>query len=152
MEKLRIKVGDQIHEVDARAVNLICHDGTLNPEVEGTITIDPTATLAFTDSVTEELFTTLQSADYALFRILVDYVFKNKITFPSTVDELKRQGTGYKHVFGLIYLLTKAINTGQTPYVRLPETYLHPSAQAQLGDVFFHLQNPNEFIAGLLSK
>lgn len=42
------------------------------------------------------------------------------------------EGLGYRHVIGLICLVAKATN----PYIRFPESFLHPSAQAGLADLF----------------
>ena len=40
-----------------------------------------------------------------------------------------------RHVVGLIILMTEAVMLGKVPFIKLPETYLHPRHQANLADM-----------------
>jgi hypothetical protein len=66
-----------------------------------------------------------------LFAHLWKRVFTDRAPAAGTFSTL-----GERHVAGLILLLGRAACSGKQPFIRLPESYLHPAQQAGLADLF----------------
>jgi hypothetical protein len=66
--------------------------------------------------------------------------------FPSVTppETLKGEGLGYRHVVGMLVLIVQALAKGKRPFLRFPETYLHPAAQLGLGDLLLMLSTGKE--------
>jgi hypothetical protein len=63
-----------------------------------------------------------------------------KVPEPNPTAIRAAGGKQWLHLMGMIDLCLKFIGMGITPHVVYPETYLHPSQCAALGDVFLYLQ------------
>lgn len=130
-DSLKIRIGKDEHTLETKPITLIAHRGeNITPLDEDVILIDPTETVKKADA--------LSDSDWTQLRILPQFVEMWKLVF--TKDDppanLKGEGLGYRHVVGLILLLCEAVVANKRPYVRFPESYLHPSAQLGLADLF----------------
>lgn len=131
-----VLVDGERHEVGDKRITLIAHkdDVVVNPD--GQVLIGPEQTLARADRVTEEEWVALQQDK--TFVDLVEMVLGAWI-FPM-VSDLKQCGTGTRHITGMILMFLE-LEKGQTPYVRYPESFLHPSSQSRLADLFIRLSS-----------
>lgn len=123
------------------SLNILCHqDGvTIDPapDEEGVVLIDPTLTVALASTITQDEWVELNTSEE--FQKVWKMIFDFEV--PATLLD---QGDGVKHVVGLYVALTSAIALGVTPWVRFPETYLHPSSQSGLADMFAYLAAKQE--------
>jgi|SRR5581483_222237 len=129
---LRIKANETEHEVETKPITVICHSGDVNlkPLSEDVLEITPTETVATADNLSEPEWALLKTIP--VFQKAWNCVFPD-IQPPAT---LKGEGLGYRHIVGMIIMLAKAATMNKRPYVRFPETYLHPKAQCGLADLF----------------
>lgn len=129
-----VMVDGERQEVGDKRITLICHKGDVLVNPDGQVLIGPEQTLARADRVTEEEWVALQQDK--TFVELVEMVIGGW-SFPM-VGDLKQCGTGTRHITGMILMFLE-LEKGQTPYVRYPESFLHPLSQARLGDLFIRL-------------
>lgn len=66
---------------------------------------------------------------------------KHEVSLPETIEEMRASSLASRHVFGMLFLIGEALFSGKRPFVKLPESYLHPAQQCQLGDLFVKLSN-----------
>lgn len=120
-------------EIEAKRLTLLCHKGDVHIMPNGQVEIGPEQTLARANMVTPEEWKGLQNDP--LFVELMEMVIG--ANFPM-VGDLAQCGTGTRHLTGLILMFLE-LEEGQIPYVRYPESFLHPSSQSRLADLFIRL-------------
>lgn len=121
-------------------INLFFHDGSVNiindrPDV---VSIDPHDTI--------ERAKQISPADWQSLKASANFMRLFRLVFPDAQlpdHPLQMHGSGVRHVVGLLVLTFTALREGKTPFWRLPESYLHPSAQVGLGDLLIQLTNSN---------
>lgn len=134
-DTLKVRIDKDEHTLETKPLTVICHrdEMKITPLDEDVVLIDPTETVKVADA--------LSDSDWTQLRILPQFVELWKLVF--TKDDLpanlKNEGLGYRHVVGLILLLCETVVANKRPYVRFPESYLHPSAQLGLADLFIRL-------------
>lgn len=127
----------KISEIPSEApLTLVCHKGDINvvndkPDV---LEIAPWDTLAAADAM-------LEGEQAYWFKVpwfceLVEGVIGEP---PDPRIDIKQQGSGMRHIVGMLLLIWKAKQENKQIFLRLPETYLHPHSQAQLVDLFIKL-------------
>lgn len=121
-------------EIELRRLTLLCHRGDVHLMPDGQVEIGPEQTLARAAQVTNEEWMRLQTDP--LFKELMELVL-GAGTFPM-VGQLANCGSGTRHLTGLILMMLE-LKRGQTPFVRYPESFLHPSSQVRLADLFIRL-------------
>lgn len=126
-----ILVDGKEHEVDLRRLTLLCHKDNVQVEPNGQVLIGPEQTLARSALVTDDEWVALMADP--IYQELIELVFGAGM-FPM-VPQLKDCGTGVRHITGLILMFAE-LEPGQTPFVRFPEAFLHPSSQSRLADLF----------------
>lgn len=135
-DKYKLKADGQDIEVGT-GVNLtvLCHPGEMNLESadERLDEITPERTVAFAKTLTEGDWKHLTSGD--IMKTLFGCVW-GEFPLPATIEDLHKSNIAVRHTVGLIILCVEAVFNGRVPFVRLPETYLHPKQQAGLGDLF----------------
>lgn len=116
-------------------LTVLCHqdDVEITNDLEDTVEITPEDTLARAAQLTEADWVWLQAQPDFMRRLRC--VFKED-RFPEFKGSFKMQGHGLKHTVGLILLLLIAAGDGKRPFVRFPESFLHPSQQSGLADLF----------------
>ena len=100
--------------------------------------IDPPRTVKCADNLTSDEYKEVISN--------VDFMHKFNLVFQDHFKlgeiPLAEESNGIKHVIGLILLTNHAIQTGKQPFLRFPETYLHPRYQTGLADLMISFQKP----------
>lgn len=118
---------------------LVFHNGNVNMvnDREDTMEISPTQTLAVAQIMSRdnlwESFTGNETFMH-LFRM----VFPEEHIVPD-----RHASTATHHVAGMLVLLSAAQNAGLRPFLRFPESYLHPKAQLRLADMLIWLSTKN---------
>ncbi len=139
-ENVVLTVNGESHEVETSPLTLLCHGGTLRIDVPGRFEINPTLTLRHAQTITDARLAILREARFDhLFRM----VFTD-IDPPASAADIRREGDGVRHVVGMISLLLECVGNGVQPFLRLPESFLHPKAQAGLADLLIDLLVPGE--------
>lgn len=121
-------------EIDIKRLTLICHKGDVHIMPDGQVEIGPEQTLARASQVTDEEWVALKK-DKA-FCSMLEMVLGVGV-FPC-VDQLKDCGTGTRHIVGMILMFAELL-PDQVPFIRYPESFLHPSSQVRLADLFLLL-------------
>lgn len=132
-----IKVNNETcHDIETKPLTMLFHGPgvhKLEPLDEDIVQIGPEETILCAMELSQD--------DWDSVRITPVFGRLWKCVFPDDLppEKIKNEGMGFKHVIGLIILLVKTINSGKRPYVRFPESYLHPRAQVGLADLFLVL-------------
>lgn len=134
MNKASILVDGKPTEIELKRITLLAHKGDVHLMPDGQVEIGPEQTLARADQVTKEEWKALQADP--VFVGLAEGVLGSG-NFPMFHD-LKQCGTGTRHITGMILMFLE-LEQGQTPFVRYPESFLHPSSQTRLADLFIKL-------------
>jgi hypothetical protein len=123
-------------EVGDKPVTLLCHKGDVHITPTDQVEIGPEQTLARAGNVTQKEWEDLRND--ASFIQLFNIVFPEMSPLP---DRITQQGTGVRHVVGMLLLLCEAITATppRRPFLRYPESFLHPSAQSKLADLIILL-------------
>jgi hypothetical protein len=119
-------------------IAVLCHDGETEivndrPDV---VEITPEHTLAYAAGVNGPMLGLL--VGNAAFMRMFRCVFRD---YPLGERPLGEEPIAVRHVVGLICLVAHTVGSGATPFVRLPETYLHPKQQLGLADLFLTVSN-----------
>lgn len=129
-----ILVNGEVKDIGDKPLTLLCHKGDVHLMPDGQVEIGPEQTLARANKVTSEEWVALQKD--AAFRDLIELVLGVGI-FPM-VPDLKYCGTGVRHITGMILMFAE-LGPDQVPFVRYPESFLHPLSQTRLADLFIRL-------------
>lgn len=123
-------------EVGDKPVTLLCHKGDVYIAPTDQVEIGPEQTLARVESVTQEEWDDLRNDPS--FAQLFNIVFPEMSPLP---ERIRQQGTGVRHIIGMLLLLCEAITSTppRRPFLRYPESFLHPSAQSKLADLIIFL-------------
>lgn len=130
---ITVVANDTPHTVDARPINLLCHDGSVNVSVPDAVEINPAATVALVERAGQSGWTGLWLS--ARFMELWRLVWAD-VEMPERLDKAT---IGMRHVAGMIVMLVGAQSAGKRAFLRLPETYLHPKQQCGLADLLIKL-------------
>lgn len=130
--------GDDV-AIKLAGLTVICHQGELNvkPADPRLFNIDAEDTLACARTLSQDEWTLI--AAEGTFLSLWSLVWVD-VRPPPVLAE---SNTAMRHVVGLILLSVQALVEGRIPFVRLPETYLHPRQQTGLADLFNALRTGN---------
>jgi hypothetical protein len=122
-------------EVGAAPLTLLCHKGDVRLDPDGQVEIGAEQTLERARRVTPE--------EWAYLRVHPIFCKMFGFVFPTMEMPLRlhREGTGVQHVTGMILLLIE-LEPDQKPFLRFPESFLHPSAQSGLANLFAYLASP----------
>lgn len=116
-------------EVGDKPITMVCHTEGVRCDPDGQVEIGPEQTIARAADLTAEDWDMLR--DIPIFAEMFHIVFPN-MQMPA---KLPQEGLGVRHVAGMILMLLE-LKDGQQPYMRFPESFLHPSAQSKLADLF----------------
>lgn len=127
----RIKIGDQSLEIEVAPITLIVKAPSVIHDVQSD------------ERVFIDCYTTVRHAEespdaHPMTERLFKIVFP-EYTLPVLPSNMRREGMGAKHVFGLIDLSLRHIDAGTKIGWRYPESYLHPKCQCDLADVLIEL-------------
>ncbi len=129
----KIILGNEEFEIEVRPITLITKAANVVHDIQTPerIMIDCQMTISHTDSVV-----TLHPLTPRLFK-MVFTDWRGDVT----PESVRREGTGAKHVLGLIDLSLVYFDQRIQFGWRYPESYLHPALQCQLADVLIFLMN-----------
>lgn len=133
-----IVVNDWPHTIEVRPITLICHDGSMNIKYPNRMTISCEDTSYHMDRVQKlhedfEFYWKCMSDDYTKGH-------RANAFCEADPDVIRNQGSGFKHLGGLLDLSLKFIQMG-VPFGWIhPESHLHPSLQVELAEllILFH--------------
>ena len=132
MPTIKLEVNGTEHEVETAPLTLICHKDdidlkALDPDV---VEITPQDTVKCTNEISQD--------DWDFIRKVPRFVSWWNIVFPdiNLPLVLKNAPLAHKHVIGMLVLIAKAMFERKRTFVRLPESYLHPSTQRELANLF----------------
>jgi len=111
------------------------HNGTISivNDREDTVEISPKETLIVAEVMDRDNLWENFRANESFMR-LFRFVFPDESVVPE-----RNASTGVRHVSGMIVMLSGTIRKGLRPFLRLPESYLHPKAQLGLADMLISL-------------
>lgn len=128
----------------AGRINVICHKDDIE------VVNDRSDVLEINPEFTLQIAASFRDGDWEKAKLDEDFKSRLRIVFPdldivADPRHLRDYNIAQRHVVGLIVGTNMAINTGRTPFWRLPETYLHPSSQRHLADLMqSYFQGENE--------
>lgn len=129
----RILVDGKPTEVGDKPFTLLAHKGDVHLMPTDQVEIGPEQTLARAALVTDDEWVALMQDQ--TFVELMELVLGGG-SFPM-VPRLKDCGTGTRHMTGMLLLFAEL--NGRQPYIRYPESFLHPSSQSQLPQLFMRV-------------
>lgn len=140
VEKLTLKVtsardgSTQLHEVEAKPMTILCHQGGMDIEpADGSVSIITAVdTVGMADALDAETWKELRAVERfaELFKMVFEFDPPEKLATNDT-----------KHVVGMILLMGITASKGKRPFLKLPETHLHPRQQANLASMLVSLTN-----------
>lgn len=123
-------------------LNILCH----RDDVE--IVQDRADVLEITPESTLAMAAKFSNVTWDMAKQDADFVSRLKTVFPDLdIDNdkhLRDYPIAVRHIVGMIVSINMAINTGKMPFVRYPETYLHPSSQANVADLLIRYSKEME--------
>lgn len=140
-------------DIEVKPLTIICHQGTVNikdiiPADGGPpiIEIGPDHTI--------EVVAMMKASTYLFWRgipwVVEEWTkivgsegrFHGKgVEFPETIEAMRASSLASRHVFGLITRVAEVVVGGFRPFLRLPESYLHPSQQVAIAQFLVRLSN-----------
>lgn len=133
IDNIEVLIDGEPHKIDLRRLNLLFHDGNANIMITDprVIEINPIQTVGITRAMPDDMYEYLRQSAEAnrLFAMVM------KVNIP----ERDKANQAHMHVLGLIVMMVGAIKDGLVPFLRLPESYLHPGQQTGLADLLLEL-------------
>lgn len=136
MSRETILVDGASHEIEVQPLTVICHTGELNVEVPGRFEISPDTTIATAKKLTVE--------QWAQWRAKPQFEKAWSLVWGTVPlpEDLSKCNMGMLHTVGLIILMVQCLwMPNAKPFIKLPETYLHPRQQTGLADLMIHFLN-----------
>lgn len=116
------------HTVEGRPLTIITHQGAMEVDAVDSdiVTITANDTVSLAESLTIE--------EWLSLRLTPEFccLFKQVFNFNPPVLLLT---TDTKHVVGLILHIANAFAAGKRPFLKFPETHLHPAQHAALASM-----------------
>jgi predicted ATPase len=139
-QKVGLLVDNLKVEVDGKPITMLFHNGTAKvvPTDADVVEIDPERTVRCAKGMAH-------SADWQWLRTAPMFVEMWQMIWgkdSSPPIDLDAAPLGMQHTAGMLVLLVGVIKKGKRPFLRLPETYLHPAQQTGLGDLLILLMGP----------
>lgn len=124
------------HTVDGKPLTVLVHQGGM----EVSLLDDDIATITAEDTVA--MATNTPQAEWDEVRKLDRFLALYNKVFDGAAPPvvLKSAPLDVRHIVGMIFLIAKALSEGKRPFIKLPETYLHPKQQAQLASMLVDMQ------------
>lgn len=137
VNSFRIRIDGKEQDVDLKRLTVMLHQGDVNLEIVDPRVqeITPEDTLAMARHIPQELW--VEWRDLKRFVAMWKSVWGD--TPPPKV--LAEANHAMRHTVGLFILVNSAYRHGKVPFIRNPETYLHPKQQCGLADLFNKLTN-----------
>lgn len=129
----KILANGQEHEIETAPLTLLCHPGELHIEVPSRVEINPETTVARARQLTHAEWKDVRQNDRFL------HMWKMVWGETEPPQDIQVRHQAFQHTAGLIISLAECIAGGKQPFVRTPETYLHPRQQVGLADLFAFL-------------
>lgn len=135
IDKILVSVDGVEKEVALGMLTVLTHQGEANIKITDhrVAEITPEDTLMMARNIPQSLWVEWREAKK--FVSMWTTVWND--TPPPKV--LAEANHAMRHTVGLFALVGAALRRGKVPFVRLPETYLHPKQQAGLADLFSKL-------------
>jgi hypothetical protein len=131
-----VLVDGQPQEIEAKPLTVLCHQGGIGLEVPSHVEISAVETLKRFDQLSPEDWDFIRTQPE--IRWLVNKVFQNTnpLNHPLHTWKIARD---VQHVIGMMLLLLETMAAGKQPFLRCPETYLHPRSQLELTSILVGL-------------
>ena len=130
-----ITIDGESHEIEEKPITVVAHDGAVNVGAPGHVNIDPMNALFRVDILGEQEWHDWRPKLVENFKM----VFGDDMRLPASVNTLQAGHLGRRHVVGLLIMIEETLKQGHRPFIRMPETYLHPKQQLGLGDMLIKL-------------
>lgn len=132
-DKETIIVNGEAHEIEIKKLNLVFHQDGINVAYPDRAVIDPQVTISEINALPEAVYK--QVINHPLFLELFHIVFPKDRKINPVINR-ENGDLSILHVSGLICLLIETTRLGVPVAIKYPETYLHPSTQVNLADLF----------------
>lgn len=130
----QLQIGDQTVEVETRPLNLVVQpaQSAMGPDIRypGCVVLDSEMTAHHAEQVK-----VVDPEFWTVWRLFLANTSPPTPDNSTTPDDIRRGGTGARHVMGLIDLSLKLMRQGHNVVWRHPECHLHPGWAVALGDV-----------------
>lgn len=137
-DKETVLLDGKPHEVEVKPLTLICSNGGVRVDVPSRVEISPRHTVPFLEEMPDNSWDNWRQD--LEFQRLYKIVHPDGKILATAHSDLPERTLGEMHVAGMVMQLLICLRAGRQPFVRLPETYLHPAQQAQLAELFLELQ------------
>lgn len=133
-----IFVNGEPKAITVKPITMLCHRGDIKLHIPNVVEISAPETVLRARKLTQKELDLLHVCGV---KELFDLIFAatKTIQMPKTIKELQMEGNGVQHVVGMLTMMYEAILDNKQFFLRNPETFLHPSAQAGLGDMIARL-------------
>jgi hypothetical protein len=122
------------HEVEAKPLTLLFHDGGRKVDVPEAVEINPETTVAMMRKTVEHGGWPLLSRSPAFV------AYWACVWGEAPPEDGASLNLAQLHVAGMIVMLRGAIRANKPIFLRQPETYLHPKQQANLADLLMLME------------
>ena len=139
--KIKVKYGpgDELHEIELRELNMMCHRGMFDIEIaEAPMRV---VVIQSPDTIREGE----QLEPHWAFWVFWEYMREpgGLEHLPKTLEDIRRSGTGFTHLAGLVNLFCKyTFEDNVLCHFRYPESHMHPDAQCAMGDLLIAMSKP----------
>lgn len=124
----------QEHVIDGKPFTMLVHQGGLEVDAVD----DDIATITAEDTVREAA--KIPQNEWDMLRAMPQFIELFKLVFPFDPPVVLAKSTiDVRHVVGMLALIAHAIGEGKRPFIKLPETYLHPANQGGLASLLVRL-------------
>jgi hypothetical protein len=138
-------------DIETKRFTVICHQGDIDitdilPADGGPaiVEIGPDHTLQYVAQMHPKTYEFFAGVPWLRERWLhvIGAEGKHDVTMPETIEAMRKSGLAHRHVFGLLCRLAEVVVAGHRPFIKLPESYLHPAQQFALADTLIRLTSP----------
>jgi hypothetical protein len=140
----QIIVNGETKTIQVKPISIICHDGSMNIQYPERIMISDLDTFYHMDRVQK------LHEDFGLYWKLMsdDYVkgYRSNPFCKVDPDVIRNQGSGFKHLGGLLDLSLKFTQMGVRYGWMHPESHLHPSLQVEFAQLVIWLTKTDNLI------
>ena len=128
---IRVLLDGEPHDIPLEKLTLMFHEGGVDVQVDdpSVMEITPEQTVACARGLTDDDWQVLRLNP--LFKACYGAIWTER----PLPGGLSNAAQSVLHTVGLIVLIRRALIEGRHPFIRWPETYLHPRQQSGLGDM-----------------
>jgi hypothetical protein len=144
--------GGEQHTIEVRPFTILCHPGSVNVASVTPVAADDPPIAEIGPEDTLHAVATMSAATYAWWCTIpwvreewariVGSEGKDDVMLPIDIEGMRSSSLAARHVFGLLTRVAEVAVSGARPFIRFPESFLHPSQQVAVAQFLLRLACP----------